>query len=333
MTGAVAEVSPGVDELIDLHCHGAVGVEFGADTDANRRAAAHHRGQGSRLVASLVSAPAEVLVAQVSGLAPLVMDGTLLGIHLEGPFLSPARRGAHDPKALRDPDPELVERLTHAAESAGAPGAIRHWTFAPERDGADRFIAALARHHIRPAIGHTDADATTVSAAVDAITEATGAPALFTHLFNGMPPMHHRAGGPVAAALAAAGRGAAIVEVIADGTHVAAEVVAMVFETLGAERIALVSDAMAATGLGDGEYRLGGLEVDVAQGVARLRSTGSIAGSTATLADCVRWCVEVAGIDPQEARRAARETPRAVLNGTGVTGDTDGKMPPGRGSC
>ena len=301
--------------LLDLHCHGALGAEFGASEEGSRRAAAYHREQGVAVVASLVSASRARLAEQVATLAPLVADGTLLGIHLEGPCLAPARSGAHDPGALIDPDPSLVDLLAEAAAAAGAPGAIVHWTFAPERAGAADFIAALVRHGIRPAIGHTDGDAATVGAAIDLITDASGAPALITHLFNGMPPMHHRAGGPVAAALAAAARGEAIVEIIADGVHVAPEMVAMVFDLIGAERIALISDAMTATGLGDGSYRLGSLDVDVNDGVARLLGGGSIAGSTSTLAQCTAWAREVAGVPAEEVEHAAKATPAVVLTG------------------
>ncbi|MGB7819092.1 MAG: N-acetylglucosamine-6-phosphate deacetylase, partial [Ornithinibacter sp.] len=140
-----------------------------------------------------------------------------------------------------------------------------------------------------------------------------GGPALVTHLFNGMPPLHHRSGGPVAAALTAAARGEAIVELITDGVHVAPEVVRMVFETIGPDAVALVSDSMAATGLGDGTYRLGSLDVEVTDGIARTTDTGAIAGSTSTLADCVRWAVEVAGVDPADAERSASITPARAL--------------------
>lgn len=116
--------------LLDLHCHGALGANFGTDEATSRRAAAYHRSQGAYVVASLVSAAPDRLEQQVRVLAPLVADGTILGIHLEGPCLAHDRRGAHDPGALIDPDPTLVERLAAAAAEAGAPGSIVHWTFA-----------------------------------------------------------------------------------------------------------------------------------------------------------------------------------------------------------
>ncbi len=308
--------------LVDIHCHGALGEDFGTSDAGTRSAAAHFADQGvTRVVASLVSAPEEVLAARVGVLAPLVAEGVLAGIHLEGPFLAPARRGAHDPAMLRDPDPALVHRLVESAGAAGAPNAVRQWTFAPELPGADRLVAALARHDIRPALGHTDADAETVTRAIDTCLEVTGRPPLVTHLFNGMPPFHHRDGGPVAAALTAAGRGEAVVELIADGVHVAPEVVRMVFETIGPAHVALVSDAMSATGLGDGRYLLGSLEVMVADGTARLVTTdgadggepGWIAGGTSSLARCLDWAVEVAGVAPSDALLAATTTPIRAL--------------------
>ncbi len=300
--------------LVDIHHHGALGAEYGVDPDGSRRAAAHHRAAGATvLVASLVSATSEVLERRVAVLAALVAEGTVAGIHLEGPFLSPTRRGAHDPGVLTAPDPALVERLAAVTAAHGAPGALRQMTFAPELPGADALVRTLVAHGIRPAVGHTDADAATTAWALAAIADAQGAPALVTHLFNGMPPLHHRAGGPGAAALTAASRGEAVVELIADGVHVAAEVVLMVFETVGPDHVALVSDAMPATGLRDGRYRLGGLDVVVEAAVARTADTGVLAGGTSTLADCVRWAVEVARVPEKDARLAARSTPARAL--------------------
>lgn len=313
---AAALVTPGT--LVDIHAHGGVGHQFGADCRGTLLAIAHHRAQSvERVVASLVTATDAALIDQVGVLAPLVAEGVLAGIHLEGPFLSVARCGAHDRALVRDPDPGLIERLAAVAAAAGAPRAIRHLTFAPERPGAAALVETCARLGIVPAIGHTDADAGTITRAIGRIAERTGSPALVTHLFNGMPAFHHRAGGPAAAALAAAARGEAIVELIADGVHVSPEVVAMVFDLVGPDRVALVSDAMAATGLGDGRYRIGALPVDVRAGTARLvgpdGTLGPIAGSTHTLADCVAWAVGVAGIAPADARRAASITPARAI--------------------
>lgn len=297
--------------LFDIHCHGALGQEFGGSVEGNRIAAAHHRDAGTTtMLASLVSGTPDMMERSVRSLAPLVADGTVAGIHLEGPFLSHERRGAHDPGVLTDPDPALIDRLV---DVAGAPGVLRQMTFAPERPGAQVLVDALVAHDITPAIGHTDADAATVTATIGHVVERSGRPALVTHLFNGMPPMHHRAGGPVAAALTSAARGEALVELIADGVHVHAEVVRMVFETVGPQAIVLVSDAMSATGLADGPYRIGELAVEVIDNVARLTEGGSIAGSTTTLSGCVDWCIEQVGLPVHDVFEAASSTPaRAV---------------------
>jgi N-acetylglucosamine-6-phosphate deacetylase len=141
-----------------------------------------------------------------------------------------------------------------------------------------------------------------------------------THLFNAMPVLHHRAPGPVAAALSAAAAGRAVVELIADGVHLAPETVKMVFDLVGADNIALVTDSMAATGLQDGQYRLGSLAVTVLDGVARVDGTGAIAGGTATLLDVVRTAV-AAGVPLQDAIRSATAVPAGVLGRSGNVGD------------
>ena len=136
---------------------------------------------------------------------------------------------------------------------------------------------------------------------------------MLTHLFNGMPPLHHRAPGPAGAGLMAAARGEAVVELIGDGVHLAPETVRMVFETVGRGSIALITDAMAACGMPDGRYELGGQDVEVADGVARLGSGGSIAGGTCTLLDVLRWTVGRAGVPLADAVVAATITPATTL--------------------
>ncbi|MEV6224941.1 amidohydrolase family protein [Nocardia fluminea] len=297
--------------LIDLHCHGGAGFGFpNADAAGARVAAAHHRAHGTTgLMGSLVSDQPEVLVAQAALLAGLVEEGALLGVHLEGPFINAIRCGAQDPAAIIPGDPELFERICVAAR-----GTVRSMTLAPETAHFDELLAAMRRHDVLPSLGHTDADATTTAAR---IAEAGGGSVTATHLFNGMPTLHHRSPGPVAACLAAAGRGEMVVELIADGVHLAPETVAMVFDTVGADQIALVSDAMAAAGMSDGDYRLGALDVQVHDGVARLAthdgSPGAIAGGTARLVDVLRWTVDIAGIPLLDAVVAATRTPARVL--------------------
>ena len=307
--------------LVDVHCHGGAGGEFGAAADPAATAARHHHAHGSTsLVASLVSAAAAEMVAGVRTCAALVAGGDLAGIHLEGPFLSHERRGAQDPAALTDVDPAFVEEVVGAAETAGAPGAVAQMTYAPERRGADRLPVLLGGHGILPALGHTDCDAETAWSSLRSARAAAprGGRPLVTHVFNGMPPLHHRAPGPVAACLAQAARGEAVLEVIGDGVHLAGGTVRMLFDLVGPGAICLVTDAMAASGMPDGSYTLGGRAVTVADRTARLADGGSIAGGVATLLDVVRWCVAEAGVPLADAVTAASVTPARTTGLTGV---------------
>ena len=309
--------------LVDLHCHGGAGGEFGPDPDSGRTAAAHHLRHGTTsVVGSLVSASGPTLIDGVMACAGLVTDGTLAGIHLEGPFLSVVRCGAQDPNALIDPDPALVEALTEA----GRGGAVQ-MTFAPERPGAEALVTQLAAAGVVPAVGHTDADAVTARAALDRVLELgpRGGRPLVTHVFNGMPPLHHRSPGPVAAALGSAGRGEAVLEVVGDGVHLAAETVRMLFETVGPGSLALITDSMAASGMPEGRYTLGGRDVVVDGRTARLADGGSIAGGVATLLEVVRWCVTEVGIPLADAVTAATATPASVMGWSDIGSLTAGR--------
>jgi N-acetylglucosamine-6-phosphate deacetylase len=307
--------------LVDAHCHGGAGGEFGADAASAALAVDHHhRGGTTSLLGSLVSNSHDALVGGVATCAALVARGDLAGIHLEGPFLSMARRGAQNPATLCDVDAGLLEALVEAAAGAGAPGGIAQMTFAPERPGATGLPALLGSHAVVSAVGHTDCDAETAWAALRAALDAAprGGRPLVTHVFNGMPPLHHRAPGPVSACLAAAARGEAVLEVIGDGVHLAPATVRMLFDLVGAQGIALITDAMAASGMPDGTYALGGQDVIVSGRTARLAEGGSIAGGVATLLDVVRWCVQSAGIPLPDAVTAASSTPSQTLALGGV---------------
>ncbi|PZA22407.1 N-acetylglucosamine-6-phosphate deacetylase, partial [Modestobacter versicolor] len=277
------------------------------DLDGVLAAAAHHRAHGTTtLVASLVSAPAAVLRDRLALLAPLVRAGELAGVHLEGPFLSAARCGAQDPAALVPGDPALLEELVGT-------GVVVSVTLAPETAHAAELVAVLRAHGVLPSFGHTDASAAETTAAVRAAAPDGRLSA--THLFNGMPPLLSRAPGPVGACLAAAARGEIVLELIADGVHLAPETVAAVFDLVGPAQVALVSDAMAAAGVADGRYQLGALPVQVAGGVARLVTgdgPGAIAGGTARLVDVVRQTV-AAGVPLADAVLAASGTPARLL--------------------
>ena len=301
--------------LVDLHCHGGGGASFPDAVDAAdaQRAVAEHRRHGTTsLVASLVTAPTDVLLERTALLAGLADAGEIVGIHLEGPFLSADRCGAQNPADMQAGDPALVTRL---ADAAG--GHLVTMTVAPEVPGADGVIEALVAAGAVPSIGHTDASAEQVDEAVDRgfdlLAARSNSRLTATHLFNGMRPLHHRDPGPIAACLAAAARGELVVELVADGTHLADGTVRSVFDLVGPGSIALVTDAMAAAGMPDGSYRLGPREVTVAGGVARIADeTGAIAGGVAHLLDVVRHVV-AAGVPLEDAVLAAATTPADVL--------------------
>ncbi|RUQ09221.1 N-acetylglucosamine-6-phosphate deacetylase [Curtobacterium sp. HSID17257] len=265
--------------FVDLHAHGALGQDFAScSVDEARAAAAHHAARGTaHLVASIATGTVPDTVAALHRLRPLVDDGTLAGLHLEGPWLAPARRGAHAVGLLHPPTPDEVDLFVDAGGAA-----LRIVTLAPELPGALDAVRRLVASGIVVAIGHTDADGDQVRAAVDA-----GA-TLVTHLFNGMPPLHHRAPGPVGVALSDE---RLTVECIVDGHHLDPVTVDLVRGAAG-DRLVLVSDAMAATGCADGSYRIAGSEVVVADGVARLADGSSLAGSTITVADAVARFVD-----------------------------------------
>jgi N-acetylglucosamine-6-phosphate deacetylase len=289
-----AWVLPG---LVDIHVHGGGGHSFAAGSTRAARAAArfHLRRGTTTMLASLASSGRRELRTAVRALHPLIDEGLIAGIHLEGPYLSPARCGAHHPARLRLPDLAELASLVDL-------GGIRMVTLAPELPGALDAIRLLADRGVVVAIGHTDA---TYEQAVAAI--AAGASAA-THLGNAMRPMHHREPGPVVALLETPG---VTIELIADGHHLHAAMLRHAVRCAGPGRVALVSDALPAAGMPDGRYRLGARTVLVRDQVARLVD-GTLAGSTRTLIDSVRRIIQD-GHDPVAASRMASATPAAVI--------------------
>lgn len=306
--------------LVDLHCHGALGADFADGSAEGATAAArylHSRGT-TTLLASVVTGPPAQTLRNLEVLRQLAADGLIAGSHLEGPFLSSGQCGAHDPALLLEPDLDLL-----AAMMAAAGPTLASMTLAAELPGMAGVVELLTRHGVIPSLGHTAADNTVAAAfmaqAAAGLAEFAGSAGAasrlrptVTHLFNAMPSLHHRSPGPVSASLGAARAGEAVVELIADGVHLAPETVKLVFDLVGARNIALVTDSMAATGLQDGQYKLGPLAVTVQQGVARVDTTGAIAGGTSTLLDVVRSTV-AAGIPLQDAVTAATAVPADVL--------------------
>ncbi|CAI3800717.1 N-acetylglucosamine-6-phosphate deacetylase [Pseudarthrobacter sp. MM222] len=310
--------------LVDLHCHGAFGGDFpsGAEAASRRAIDLLHRSGTTTLLASLVTASREDLLRGVGVHAALSAEGLLAGIHLEGPFLSRLRCGAQNPAFLREPDSGLLAELVAAGH-----GTLATMTYAPELPGAAALVAFLARHGIVPSLGHTDCDGATASASLAAAREGlleagfdgVRARPTVTHLFNAMPPLHHRTPGAVGACLRSAASGAAVVELIADGSHLDPFMVSTVFQLVGAGNIALVTDSMAAAGLPDGPFRLGPAAVTVRNGVATLDATGALAGGTATLLAVVSRAV-AAGVVLEDAVRSASAIPAAVLGLAGEVG-------------
>jgi N-acetylglucosamine-6-phosphate deacetylase len=286
--------------FIDLHAHGGNGAAFDDGADAIARALVVHRRSGTtRSVLSLVTASIEDLAARVADIARLAAsDPSILGSHLEGPFLDPGHKGAHTESLLRPADASSIEHLIEAAA-----GTLRQVTIAPERPGAHDAIARFAESGARVAVGHTDADYDQTRAAFDA-----GA-SILTHTFNAMHGLQHRSPGPVAAAF---DDERVTLELIADGVHVHPRMLRLAFDEAPG-RVALVTDAMAAAGAADGRYSLGGLAVDVRDGVARLTDGGAIAGSTLTQDEALRVMTRDAGVSVEVAVEALTATPARAL--------------------
>ncbi|WP_018117979.1 N-acetylglucosamine-6-phosphate deacetylase [Corynebacterium mastitidis] len=322
LPGPAPEGSPTlVPGFVDLHNHGgACGAFPTGGAQECLRAVRFHRSRGTTtLLASLVSGTEEELRRQVRLLRGLAEAGEIHGIHLEGPFINSARCGAQAPTRIQPGDPAMLRRLI--AESGGT---IRQVTFAPETPRARELVEACAEHGVIASLGHTDADYRTTREILD-YAIGLGVTVTATHLFNAMPPLHHRDPGAAAALLEAAARGAAWVELIADGVHLADATVDTV-AAAAPERAVAVTDAMEAAGMPDGAYRLGPLRVRVREGVARLGAEGpeegAIAGGTSTLLDQWRRYRERHG-----AVAAVRLTSTHAARALGLEGEAGDLLP------
>jgi N-acetylglucosamine-6-phosphate deacetylase len=256
--------------FIDIHCHGGAGHYFSAESSEDiSRAIALHRTHGTTtLLASLVTAPIPQLIEQIKRLAPFVDSGELAGIHLEGPYLSPARCGAHDPALLRNPELSEVKQLLAAGE-----GSIAMITIAPELPGALEVITYLISEGVVAALGHSDATPDQMKAGV----EAGGS--VVTHFHNAMQKFEE---GKFTTSNYLKEESGLPLELILDGAHVSEEI-AKELLLHHSNRAILITDAMSAAGCGDGEYRIGELDVVVENEVARLSSNSALAGSTLTM--------------------------------------------------
>ncbi|MGW4818237.1 N-acetylglucosamine-6-phosphate deacetylase [Streptomyces sp. NPDC004227] len=302
-----------VPGFVDIHNHGGGGASFSGTADDVLTAVRTHREHGTTtLVASTVTDDMGLLVKQAGLLSELAEQGEIAGVHFEGPFISPCRKGAHSEELLRDPDPAEVRKLIDAAR-----GRARMMTLATELPGGIDSVRLLAEHGVIAAIGHTDATYEQTVEAIDA--GATVA----THLFNAMPPLGHRAPGPIAALLEDE---RITVELINDGVHLHPAALEMAFHHAGAGRVAFITDAMDAAGIGDGRYLLGPLQVEVDGGVARLVEGGSIAGSTLTLDRAFRRAVTVDRLPVTDVVAALSANPARLLG----MDDRVGSLEPGK---
>ncbi|MFJ3790130.1 N-acetylglucosamine-6-phosphate deacetylase [Kitasatospora sp. NPDC090091] len=303
-----------VPGFVDLHVHGGGGASYasGVAEEALRVARTHLEHGTTTTMASTVTGEIDEVARQAAVLSELVEDGVLAGIHFEGPFISHNRCGAHRPDLLRDPDPALVRKLVDAAR-----GQARMVTLAPELPGGLESVRMLAELGVVAAVGHTDADYGRTLEAVEA--GATVA----THLFNAMPGIAHRAPGPIVALLEDE---RVTVELINDGVHLHPSVLDLAYGTAGAARVALITDAMGAAGMGDGLYPLGPLQVEVKDGVARLVEGGAIAGSTLTLDVAFKRSVTVNGLTLGQAVESLSATPARLLG----LADRVGALEPGK---
>jgi N-acetylglucosamine-6-phosphate deacetylase len=297
--------------FVDIHAHGGGTASYDGDAEQIARAMATHHAHGTtRTVLSLVTAAQEDLRGQLGLIADLVDENPLiLGSHLEGPYLDHAHKGAHAPELLADPRPEDVDGLIAAAR-----GTLVQITLAPEKRGAMAAIPQLVDAGVAVAVGHTAAGYEAALAAFDA-----GA-SILTHAFNAMDGIHHRAPGPIGAALA---RRHVTLELINDGVHVHPAVAKMLWDAAPG-RGALITDAMAAAGAADGDYVLGSLAVRVENGTARLVDGGAIAGSTLTLDAALRQSVDACGVPIVDAVDALTRVPADAIG----RGDL-GRLEPG----
>ncbi|KQX59491.1 MULTISPECIES: N-acetylglucosamine-6-phosphate deacetylase [unclassified Streptomyces] len=322
IAGAAPEGTPALDltghwlvpGFVDMHNHGGGGASFTSGTvDEVLKGVHTHRLHGTTtVVASFVTGDMDFLTQRAGLLSELAEQGDLAGLHFEGPFISPCRKGAHDETLLRDPDPADVRKLIDAAR-----GQAKMVTLATELPGGIDSVRLLAEHGVIAAIGHTDASYEQTAEAIDA--GATVA----THLYNAMPALGHRAPGPIAALLE---DGRITVELINDGTHLHPAALELAFHHAGAGRVAFITDAMDAAGFGDGRYMLGPLEVEVKDSVARLVEGGSIAGSTLTLDRAFKRAATIDGLPVEAVVQAISANPARLL---GVY-DRVGSLEPGK---
>ena len=291
--------------LVDVHFHGCVGEDFSdATAEGLQRIADFELSQGVTYICPAgMTLPEDQLRAICENVAAHRAKNAggaeVVGAHLEGPFLSTAKKGAQNGDYLHDPDIDMLRRLQTAAE-----GCVKLVTVAPEQPNAMEFIRAAKEMGITVSVGHTVADYDTAMEAFR--SGATHA----THLYNGMPSIHHRAPAVIGAAFDSAGVRA---ELICDGVHIHGAVVRMTFQLFGKERMVLISDSLRATGMPDGQYPFGGQEIEVHGNRATIVGhPETLAGSVTSLMGCLRQAVKF-GIPVADAVRACTYNPAAAI--------------------
>lgn len=300
--------------LIDVHTHGAIGVDAMTAEPEHlltlSRFLAEH-GVTSFFPTTITSGLPELLHAvqrireasENPGLA-----AAIAGIHYEGPYISRKFAGCHDPNRIQPPDVEGIKKIL----SAAGPDLLRRITVAPELEGARELIRFAVLNGFSVSIGHSGADYQTAMEAL-----AWGASS-FTHLFNAMRGIHHREPGTAAAGLLSD----AYAELICDGIHVCPEIVGMIHRLKGPGKLVLITDSMLATGLADGAFSFGGMEITVSQGVARAKNN-VLAGSTLLLINGVKNLMSFTGIPLEEAVLAATANPAAAVGLERITGSIE----------
>jgi N-acetylglucosamine-6-phosphate deacetylase len=288
--------------LVDVHTHGRAGYDFNtADEEGMRHMAASYLHSGvTTLMPTLASAPFDDLCIasdRIMNLSKTEACACFVGVHLEGRYLNPAKRGAHAAELLASLDAnELKKLLPHMP-------APCHISAAWELDRDGDFASAAKEHGATMGLAHTSADTEQAQLAVKRGVRS------FTHLFNAMPALHHRAGGAACVALTTEGT---YTELICDGMHICPEMVKMAYLCKGDEHLVLITDSMEATGGSDGEYSIAGMKVIVKDGKA-LTTDGALAGSTLSLLDGVKNLAKFANISFAQALRCATYTPACMI--------------------
>lgn len=303
-----------VPGFVDVHFHGAAGFDMSDGDLEGLHAIGSY--EASRGIAAMCPATMTLDEAQLIATArvaaeytPALCESDLIGINMEGPFISPDKVGAQNPEYVRAAD---IDEFRCLQKASG--GLFKLVDIAPEQPGADAFIEALS-DEVRISLAHTNADFDIAASAFD-----KGARQL-THLYNAMNPMHHRKPGPIPAAVE---HEDVTAEIIADGIHIHPAMVRLAFKMFGDDRVILISDSIRATGLGNGVYDLGGQDVHV-NGYHATIASGALAGSVSDLMRCFNVAVKEMGIPLPSAVKAAAANPARAI---GVDGDY-GSLSPG----